>query len=497
MKVRKLLALVLTLLLVLAYGAFAAEGEAQEPGQQTAAQPAQQEAAATQAFERSLAVKGIFVWQWNWTQNTNTVAGTKNIFNIAWQSLQMNLVYKVTKDVRIEATLYNTIRWGEAANAYSDGRSTTSAFVPSSYDYGDSFAVAGSNTAPTAKNLIRLEEINLVWNVGGFVNDIYVGRVTNPWGFAGGLMLGAKAGVDRIKWVGKTKMFGYLALPVFFIELRSDASTTLQGDERVLIEPALVLVGPGKFIEVLGITWAYDGLQKRTSAGDPNNDFLAAYNLVGLSMKMRAGSLMVINFEFIGIMGRVNNAPDFFGMQYHTRLDFAKIFLNAVINLGMITLTPEITFLTAPNVDVAGGAAVHKATLVPWVSTYYHIGGLLMNAQTNYFGGGLMLGLFTAAVKAEFKLLGGSLIPWLKLSWGTTVSKYTMTTGYAYQSGGTKSLGFEIDLGVDITLTDGLTLMFDFGFLMLPSAIKNGTQAGDFSGKKNPMCIDVKLLFKF
>jgi len=565
MKVRKLLALVLTLLLVLAYGAFAAEGEAaQEPGQQAAtAQPAQQEAAATQAFERSLTVKGLFVWEWNWSQATvvgfgysnanrngdrEYVAGGKYISNQAWQAVVMNLVYKVSQNVRLEGTLYNTIRWGEGA---SDGRSATNAFVPSSGDFPDSFAsLGGSNLAATtvinvdgktytttinAKNLIRLEEINLVWNAGGFVNDIYVGRVTNPWGFGGGLMLGARAGVDRIKWVGKTKMFGYLALPIFFIELRSDKDTTLQGDERILIEPALVLVGPGKFIEVLGITWAFDGLRKRVDATDGANDALASYNLVALSMKMRAGSLAVINFEFLAIGGRNDSSAEPVSkMRLHTRLDLIKVFLNADFNLagGLLTITPEFAFVTAPNVSTSVGKDTffnnafvsgvdHKAGNIGFATQFYQVGGIIMQSPTNFFGTGWNLGLFSAAVKVKANLIGGTLIPWLKFTWATTVSQYTMevynapTTVYStrYSKTGTKSLGFEVDLGVDIKLTDGLTFMFEFGILFLPSDIKNGIVASDWSKLayggtgltssstytllKNPMAINVKLIYKF
>jgi len=562
MKVRKLLALVLTLLLVLAYGAFAAEGEAQEPGQQTAAQPAQQEAAATQAFERSLTVKGLFVWEWNWSQATVVGFGYSNGNNTgyrsyntdgkynsnqSWQALVLNLVYKVSQNVRLEGTLYNTIRWGEGA---SDGRSATNAFVPSSYDFPDSFgSLGGSNLAATtvmnvdgktytttinAKNLLRLEEINLVWNVGGFVNDIYVGRVTNPWGFGGGLMLGARAGVDRIKWVGKTKMFGYLALPVFFIELRSDKDTTLMGDERILIEPALVLVGPGKFIEVLGITWAFDGLRKRVDATDGANDALASYNLVALSMKMRAGSLAVINFEFLAIGGRNDSTADaVYKIRRHTRLDLIKVFLNADFNLigGLLTLTPEFAFVTAPNVDTAVGKDAifdeslggisHRAGNIGFATQFYQVGGIIMQNPANTFGAGWNLGLFSAALKVKANLMGGALIPWLKFTWATTVSQYTMTPynsaltvySFKYSKTGTKSLGFEIDLGVDVKLTEGLTFMFEFGILFLPSDIKDGVVASDWSKLayggsgatagstftllKNPMAINVKLIYKF
>jgi len=550
MKVRKLLALVLTLLLVLAYGAFAAEGEAaQEPGQQAAtAQPAQQEAAATQAFERSLTVKGLFVWEWNWSQatvNSFTYSNAittgfarvynndgKYISNQAWQALVLNLVYKVSQNVRLEGSLYNTIRWGDGA---SDGRAATNAFVASSYDFPDSFASLGGTTAPTAKNSLRLEEINLVWNVGGFVNDIYVGRVTNPWGFGGGLMLGARAGVDRIKWVGKTKMFGYLALPIFFMEVRSDKDTALQGDERLILEPALVLVGPGKFIEVLGITWAFDGLRKRVDAADGANDALASYNLVGLSMKMRAGSLAVINFEFLAIGGRNDSTADaVFKIRSHTRLDLIKVFLNADFNLigGLLTVTPEFAFVTAPNVDTAEGkdavadaslgGVTHRAGNIGFATQFYQVGGIIMQSPTNYFGTGWNLGLFSAAVKVKANLMGGTLIPWLKFTWATTVSQYTMqpyTNAFTlwsmrYSKTGTKSLGFEVDLGVDIKLTDGLTFMFEFGILFLPSDIKNGVVASDWSKLsynnaggtptssaaallKNPMAINVKLIYKF
>jgi len=554
MKVRKLLALVLTLLLVLAYGAFAAEGEAQEPGQQTAGQPAQQEAAATQAFERSLTVKGLFVWEWNFTQatvnsfsysNATTTGlrvynnGGKYIGNQSWQALVLNLVYKVSKDVRLEGTLYNTIRWGEGA---SDGRSATNAFVASSYDFPDTFAglggsnitgsVSGSTATINAKNLLRLEEINLVWSVGGFVNDIYVGRVTNPWGFGSGLMLGARAGVDRIKWVGKTKMFGYMALPIFFLELRSDKDTTLQGDERLILEPALVLVGPGKFIEVLGITWAFDGLRKRVDVTDGANDALASYNLVALSMKMRAGSFAVINFEFLAIGGRNDSTPDaVYSIRRHTRLDLIKVFLNADFNLigGLLTVTPEFAFVTAPNVDTAVGkdaivdasigGVSHRAGNIGFATQFYQVGGIVMQNPTNLFGTGWNLGLFSAALKVKANLMGGTLIPWLKFTWATTMSQYTMqpyTTGATlysmrYTKAGTKSLGFEIDLGVDVKLTEGLTFMFEFGILFLPSDIKNGVVASDWSKLnyntagtgstftilKNPMAINVKLIYKF
>jgi hypothetical protein len=564
MKVKKLLAIVLAMLLVLSFASLVSAQQSGEPGSDSGSSTARTETQATQAFEKSLDAKGLFLWRWNWTQANpgDKIGGgwaSKAINNQVWQGLMLALNYSISPQLKISATLYNRYRWGEALDAGygSDGRSTINAFNPNGYTFADDYSSLASSwrgtvgTATTAwatatgiqtvtinapKNVLLMEQISMTWEPGGFFNTITIGRVQNSWGFGGGLMMGAMAGVDRFVWVGKTKMFGYMALPVMIFELRSDQTTNMQGDERLILMPAIVLVGPGKFIEMLGFTVFHDGLAKKSYDKSTVKN-TPSYTGMALSMTMRSGTFLKINFEFIGFMGRLGRINTTFvdlfnsGTNNEFRLDFMKIFLSAEINLGMIGITPEFAFVTAPKSTYHNTMMYNAVTAaydipvlametmggnLPFYTQFYQVGGFLMSGNPASLSGTGRRGLFLAALKADFKLMGGAFVPWIKFAWGTSLSKYVATSAVSFVNVDTyktangeqltRSLGFEVDLGIKVQLTDGLTMALEFGVLILPKSVSgdgvaagygNGIVYNDYTGRSTAMGINCKFDLKF
>ncbi len=512
MKVRKLLALVLTLLLVFAYGAFAAEGEAQEPGQQTAAQPAQQEAAATQAFERSLNVSGIWLWRYNFTQG-NPESGLKGIQNIAWQAVQANFTYKFAPKLALNFAVAWGSYWGQPAGgqAFLGANSKSGALAGPAYTDNLTEMMRGWKTndgnfvGQPNRYALWIQNMFLTWTNDGFLNEIAIGRMPNAWGF-NSIMFGQYAGNDRIRWIGKTKLAGYMALPFFFIELNYDGNmtagkddqlyafnytTNVKGDELILLQAGLIMVGPGKLMEQIWFTVFHAGLRKYKD--------LTSYTGLGLYMKFRIGSMVAINFEVVGQMGRLadaflfTNIGTFMGTNYdvtnpgHFRWDNLRFLLQADIKLlGMLTIAPEIALTTAPNRDfnAPGNAIAHNAAGAGFKTGFYTLGGTIMNSDGD-LGTGADYGAFILALKVQADLMGGKISPWLKFSHsrilgkrvrlnGTNATVPLGFTGNTWKEPSTKSLGVELDLGVVFTLADGFTLGIEFSWYLPSSALKNG-----------------------
>jgi hypothetical protein len=436
--------------------------------------------------------------------------------------IQANFTYKVASNLRVDFSLGWASLWGAiGANGLNNRSGVFYNPADGSFTEVPATAMIGwDNSAATitGKNAIWVNSMYVTWNAGGFLNDFSVGKMPNPWGFKS-LQFGNTSGADRVRWIGKTKIGPYMTLPIFFLELWADGAPTMNntalngyfgydykttmGDELLLLQPAIIMIGPGQALEQIWFTLFHAGLRKYKDG--------LSYTGFDVYLVVRIGSMLKIDFEFGGFMGRL---ADTRGMALdigHVRYDALKAIINVEFKpISLLKLTLEIALATAPNADYGKFGADyydhptfggHKASGWGLSTQLYAFGGRIMNSNasgTNAWGTGGRGGLFLVALKVEADLMGGKINPWLKFAMAQNLAKYLHYTSSAFRTDLSKSLGMEIDLGCNFALADGFTLGIEFDFYIPSSAITNNERyVPDYNGMKSVYGIRVSFDLKF
>jgi hypothetical protein len=498
MKMRKVLALLLTLMFVFAVAAFAQEsGNAADPanpaaGQTAATTGAATEAAATQAFSRSLDVYGVYTWRYEYNGYDVDKSAIDTVQSTIRHMVEANFSYKISPVLSFNFSL----AWGDY---YGRGRSR--GFYSTFQDsYLDDLSNLGTSEftgiSATNQGTLVVKRAVMYWKTGFLNSELRLGRQDTTWGYHS-VFYGSYSGADRILWIGDMKLFGMRFMPLAYFEVRNDKSNK-RGDEQLLMSIAFIAIAPGKLLEQLWLSLGYYMPTKNTNLYD-RAPVANSYNYVhswqfftvDAYAKLRIGNMILINLEIMYNKGRVGKIYAHDGTNSLSATDipydvFAAL-LNAEVKLGILKLTPEVVFITAPKTS-GSGTLNTNGMAAGWMPRYidYQVGGrLISNITSNLLG--MYEGLLSFSLKLEASL--GKITPWLKVSYMMSMTDdkvgtfapsaalagfYTggfIGTGGSFvvnslTPGGRKGMGFEIDLGADIQLAEGFTMGVEFGYLI-------------------------------